>query len=147
LIVLFCIIIFIIVQFSPKKKLAGLGLAFTGDNFIKCINFYATDEISLFLKAGMNPNLKGEHQTPAIVLVARLVNEKAVRPLLKYGANANISDQNGKTALMEAASKGSLEMVKMLIESGADLEIADEWGRTALFHVEVPQLEKKLAFL
>jgi ankyrin repeat protein len=147
LIAVFCIIIFILVQFSPKKRLARLGLAFTGDNFIKCIDFYATDEISLFLKAGMNPNLKDEHQTPAIVLAARLVNEEAVHSLLKYGANTNITDQDGKTALMEAASGGSLEMVKMLIENGADMQIADEWGQTVLFHVEAPQLEKKLAFL
>jgi ankyrin repeat protein len=147
LIAAFCVIIFILVQFSPKKRLARFGLAFTGDNFIKCINFYATDEINLFLQAGMNPNLKDKYRTPAIVLAVRLVNKETVRSLLKYGANTNITDQDGKTALMEAASKGSLEMVKMLIENGADLQITDEWGWTALFRVEAPQLEKKFAFL
>lgn len=87
----------------------------------------------MHLKAGADPNVRNEHDEPALVLAACTGgNVEAVRELLHFGARVDETDADGNTALIACARDMDLAVVKELVEHGANVNARNADGDTPL---------------
>jgi ankyrin repeat protein len=120
----------------------------------------APELIRLFASKGVDPNLRGWENAPAIFVAADYFNEtKAFEPafiipgeadldkgvdappgpspkevlqaLIEAGADINARDAHGNTLLMNAVVQNNADMVKLLLEFGADKSLTKDNGATA----------------
>jgi len=100
-------------------------------NFFKAIKEGNLEKVRLFLKEGMNPNVKKGGMT-ALLEATRRGFEEIALALIERGANVNDKDEYGVTALMYAAITGSKDLILSLIAKGAEVNAKDLQGRTVL---------------
>ena len=80
----------------------------------------------------VNPDARGQFDTPALLWLAQVDEVEAARKLLKAGADVNIKTPAGISALSLAISNGSTAMTKLLLESGADANDLEPTGESML---------------
>ena len=136
---------------QAREQIARAGLAFDGESLVKSARNGDTTAVSLFLRAGMNPDeasgndtafeaaLENKHMaivtqlidggadvSRALSAVARTGDLELVRLLL-----AKKPDRDGlRSALYQAISSKHLAVVRQLLEAGADVN--DNANSTAL---------------
>src|SRR5262245_39497379 len=93
---------------EARLGLAQMNIPYTASAFIENARQGNTDAVALFLKAGMNPDVKiNEGQTA--LEAATLANQVAtVKHLLDNHADPNARNRFNGAALMNAAGKGRL---------------------------------------
>ena len=92
------------VVLTPEKariQIAQMGMEYTADTFIETARKGDIQAVGLFLRAGMDPNVRN---------------------------NAGKSDQDRESAVMWAAAKGHLDLVRLLRAKGASLDEAMSWA-------------------
>jgi uncharacterized protein len=131
---------------QARLGLAQMNIPFNPSAFIENARQGNIDAVGLFLKAGMDPDVKiNEGQTA--LEAATLANQVAtVKHLLDNRADPNAKNRFNGTALMNATAKGHLEVVQLLLAKKADVQAQDNRGLTALMfaiwenHVEIARL-------
>lgn len=99
--------------------------------------------LRILLRAGTDPNIRGEH-VPALHVAAVNDNVEAAAILLEHGAEINIRDAvNNDTALMYGVRDGKLKVAEYLLTRGADPNITDKQGFAPL-HVAVARNDIEL---
>jgi hypothetical protein len=121
---------------AARKKLEGDGIAFTPAEFVKRAATDPWPTLELFLRAGMDPNIKGDTEklegVTALMVASRAGRDDVARRLHEAGADVNKETRQGDTALIHAASGGFPAVVRYLLLSGADVHHANRRGETAL---------------
>jgi len=97
--------------------LGEMGVVYSEENFVNCVKENNVLAVKLFLKAGMDPNVKDRS---AFKIALNKKNKDILQELLKAGGI--FFDYK------------NIEELKFLLEVGADVEIKDELGRTALLY-------------
>ena len=115
------------------EALARSGLAFSEEEFCRCVADGEVRAVELFFRAGMKPEVRNRSGVPALALAVRGSHRTLIEMLLEAGARVDsVSADRGNTALMDAAAAGDLEVAEELIRAGADLDVRSKNGQTAL---------------
>lgn len=126
-------------QVSPEKaraKLAEDGIAFTPAEFVRRAGTDPWSTLELFLKAGMDPNIKADADrlegVTALMVASRAGRAEIVERLRGVGADVNAQTRQGDTALIHASSANWPAVVRYLLQAGAEVNHANRRGETAL---------------
>lgn len=117
---------------SYRKELEQKGITYSAESFLSRAGFGNRETMDLFIKAGMDVNVKGQKGETALMLAAVNDNGETVKFLIEKGADINAKNDDGYTALMIASFKGDIESAKLLIAKGADMNVRNNNGETAL---------------
>lgn len=108
-------------------------IPFTEEMFLELVDRADDENLAIFMKAGMSPNLE-RRGTPILIDAARKGHLKVVNVLLEGGALPNVKDARGWSALHFASMFDHLEVVKALLEKGADVRAETPLGMTPLHY-------------
>jgi len=100
--------------------------------FITSVTAGDTSVISVFLKNGVNTELKGPDGKTALMHALSLRNNNVANILINSGANLSATDPAGKNIMMYAAEGNNPKVLKMLLDKGFDRNIKSDAGKTAL---------------
>lgn len=121
---------------KARKKLESDGVAFTPAEFVKRAGTDSWATLELFLKAGMDPNMKADverlENVTALMVAARAGRTEIVQKLRDAGAEVDKETRQGDTALIHAASANRAAVVRYLLRARADVNHANRRGETAL---------------
>ncbi len=117
---------------SYKNEIMSRGIPYSTDSFLDEAGAGNRERIELFMKAGMNVNVKDNDGNTALMRASANDNFEVVRLLIKKGADVNAKDNDGYTALMAASSNKDLELATLLIKKGADVNGSNNAGETPL---------------
>ena len=121
---------------AARRKLEGDGIAFTPAEFVRRAGTDPWRTLELFLRAGMNPDIKADVErmegVTALMVAARAGREDVARNLRDWGARVDVQTRQGDTALIYAASGSWPAIVQFLVRSGADPNHSNRLGETAL---------------
>jgi ankyrin repeat protein len=98
----------------------------------------------------VDPNIKDQNGSTALVSAAAKHNETLVKILLDEGADPDIKDRYGVTPLIWASRRiglkpmGNEKIVKMLLDKGADPNIKETYGQTALIWASQSKENEKI---
>src|SRR5215475_1161753 len=143
------------IALTPERariEIGQMGLKYDAGTFIDRAKDNDAPVVALFLRAGINPNVKDRNGYSALMWVAAEGNLALAKTLVEKGADVNpalaAAARQGKTdivnflldrkpsrqaineALPAAAAKGHTTIAQKLIDSGADVK--GEYGATAL---------------
>lgn len=96
-------------------------MAILDERFFLAACLQNDSEIRECLSMGVNPNLRNEMGSTALILVAVGVSSESVVCLIQNGAMIDCRNNKGYTALHAAAELGSIEVVKTLVNHGANI--------------------------
>jgi ankyrin repeat protein len=120
---------------SPKDRavaeLRAVGLQ-QGDALVRAVGSANRRLVQLYLEAGANPNVVGEHGRTPLLAAALDRNWTLVEKLLQMGANPRTADEKGLTPLMAAAIGGHVPTIEKLLAAGANPAAVDATHRLAL---------------
>jgi ankyrin repeat protein len=117
---------------SARRKLADLKLDYAPETLTNVISKGDVHATTLFLQAGMDPNVKDTDGKTPLASAAEKGNLEVAKLLLSKGALPSVKTQDEQTALHIAVAKGQTAFAKLLLESGAKTEDTDKNGRPAL---------------
>lgn len=116
-----------------KAKIDALPLAYTPGVFIEKAIQGDLGAVSLFLQAGMNPNVQAPlviinapEDGTALMFAAYRGHIEVMQALLNAHADVNERNQNGASALDWAAYGGQPEAIQLLLNAGIDNKLKDE---------------------
>ena len=122
-----------------KRKLGALGYEFRPDGFFQAIGDHNVEAVTLFLQAGMSPNLKNDQDRYALNHAVLFCGQDAVAAsavvvaLVKAKGDVKSRDPDNKTTpLVGAVQSCTVEAVEALIAAGSDLSAKSAGGATAL---------------
>lgn len=90
------------------------------------------ETVKALLDEGLNPDTRGQFDTPALHWVVRVGDLGTAQALLDAGADAGISSRYGVTSLGLAVANGDFAMVKLLLEAGVDSNTREASGESVL---------------
>ncbi|MBO8138709.1 MAG: ankyrin repeat domain-containing protein [Desulfotomaculum sp.] len=117
---------------DARHELEKKNIEYSEKAFLEQAHSGKTENVKLFVQAGMKTDVKDHNGNTALMLAALEGHKDTVKLLLEKGADVNEKNNLGKTALFYAATEGHKEIVELLIDKGADINIKAENGRTAL---------------
>ena len=117
---------------EAQRELDRLGLKLTPAHMLKAAEFRDPARILLFLKAGMDVDIRDEREWTPLMVAAFNGNEVVAKLLVQHGANPNALDRAGYAPLHWAALNGFEEVVRLLISKGVDRNARSRFGITAL---------------
>ena len=89
---------------DARKELAGLGFAYTKENFFAAARDGDLTAVKLFVEAGMPVNIRGgSYVWTALIFAAHGGHLEVVKYLVKEGADVNATGRFGGTAWSWAA--------------------------------------------
>jgi ankyrin repeat protein len=115
-----------------RKEMEQRGITYSAASFLSEVEADNTARAELFLKAGMNINVRDKYGNTALMLASMTGDPEMINLLIKKGANVNARSDSGYTALMYVSSKGDTTTAKLLIKKGADVDSRNNDGDTAL---------------
>jgi ankyrin repeat protein len=123
LIILLCCIFNSCGQSSPNPeeariKLAQMNIKYNENSFFEKVKEGDVVAVKLFLRAGMDPNLKNKYGLSPLIVAARDGRLKVLKFLVDNGANLNTKLENGNDALDLAADRGHKNIEQFLIKKG-----------------------------
>ena len=137
-----------------KRQLGGMGYEFTPEAFFQAIGDRKADAVTLFLRAGMSPNIKnaqGRYALNHAVLGcgADAATASAVVVALVAGkADVKTRDpDNQTTPLVGAVQSCGVDAIDALIKAGSDLSAKSAGGMTALQLADIFQRQDVAALL
>lgn len=119
-------------QDSYRAELERKGISFNPESFFRTVHVGDRSDIELFLKAGMDVNVRGEKGYTPLMWASASHDTEIVVFFIEKGADVDAENEDGYTSLMFAASNGNTQMVELLIERGADINARNQKGETAL---------------
>lgn len=103
---------------NPRTELTRRGFAFTEKGFIEQVELGNADEVRLYLRAGMTPDVRSpKYQRTALLVAIHNKNREMAELLIKNKADAGEYDQFRKDAFYYAAEWGELNFFKFLVEN------------------------------
>lgn len=111
-----------------KEELKKRGIFFSQKNFFKLVGQNKVEEVKLFLKAGMDVNVKGEYGSTALMNATSPLHSEVTRLLLDAGADVNATGAKGMTAMRFAIEQHNVALVKLFLERGAYVNVENEDG-------------------
>ncbi len=93
--------------------------------------------VRALLAEGVDPDTKGDFDTPALHWLVRINDLDTVKLLLDAGADPNGTTGLGISPLSLAISNGSTDMVQLLLENGADPNAAEPNEQTLLMSAAI----------
>jgi ankyrin repeat protein len=115
-----------------RKEIEQRGMTYSADSFLNEVEADNKERVDLFIKAGMNVNVRDKDGNTALMLASITGDPAIVTLLIGKGADINARSTAGYTALMYVSSKGDTAMAKLLIKKGTDVNIRNNDGNTAL---------------
>jgi ankyrin repeat protein len=119
-------------QKEAIKKINDLGCEYNEENFFICAVKGYSELVELFLKAGTNPNIKGQKDFTALMFASANGQTDTVNLLIKNGALIDLVSDDGRTALFVAVSGIHQETALFLINNGADVSVVNKEGYSIL---------------
>lgn len=153
---------------AARKELGQLGLAYTPDAFITSVTSNDVVAVTLFLRAGMDPNTPSPQGIPALLIATmncdgRLRKDKTTpvdiaTALIAHGADVNVTHEiqppqlfpfgNGTWRPLSLATRlGCHGLMQHLLQHGAAVDASDGFGRTALIDAASRGLTKAVEIL
>ncbi len=120
-------------------------IPFTETMFHELLDRADHENIAMFLKAGMDPNMQ-RHGMPILVDAARKGRAKVVDALLEGGALPNVRDSRDWAALHFAALFDYVDIARSLVAKGADIKAETPLGMTPL-HFAVQERDPEMVAL
>src|SRR5712691_8134951 len=108
---------------KARNELKRLKINYDERSFLEAALDGNTPVVALFLKAGMNPNLRDSHGATPLLVTAAGGRSETARLLLAHGANIHARDTRGWTPLIFAAFRGDVDLIKLLLERGAEVNV------------------------
>ena len=122
---------------KARKTLTDRGIDFTVDSFMKSVFRGKTEEVELFLLAGMDPEEQTKQGDIALFVATAMGHMEIINLLVKHGADISATSQRemvkGCTALHFAIEPEFGEIVTILIRAGADVNTGNKKGQTPLY--------------
>jgi ankyrin repeat protein len=115
-----------------REEIEQRGMTYSADSFLDEVEADNKERVDLFIKAGMNINVRDKDGNTALMLASMTGDPKIVNLLIGKGADINARSTAGYTALMYVSSKGDTAMAGLLIKKGTDVNIRNNDGDTAL---------------
>lgn len=103
---------------SIRERLEALHVSFSPEGFIEQIRRGDADRVSLFLEAGMSPNVQDKSGRPALIWAAGNGQVAVIEQLLQRGADLCGAGGRAQSALLWAASNGRTEAAHALLKAG-----------------------------
>ena len=153
---------------AARKELGQLGLAYTPDAFIASVANNDVVAVTLFLRAGMDPNTPSPQGIPALLIATmncdgRLRKDKTTHvdiatALIAHGADVNVAHEmqppqlfpfgNGTWRPLSLATMLECHgLMQHLLQHGAAIDASDSTGRTALIDAASRGLTKSVEIL
>ena len=117
---------------SSVQAIEGLGIPCSARGFHSAVaagNCHAT---SLFLEAGVNPELANERGWTPIMLAVFNGHDEVISLLIKHKGNVHAHDLHNNTPLHWCADVGQMACAKLLIENSAEIDARNESNFTPL---------------
>lgn len=105
-----------------------------GQRLVDAVRGGKIHQVRWLLKAGADPEFKGEHGVTPLYQAVRSGWIELVQLFAENGANLKSVNENGTTYLHIAAASGKLKMVEFLIEQGVSPHARTEKDWSALHH-------------
>jgi hypothetical protein len=102
---------------GPKDLLREKGIDFSAEEFINAAGMGKTENLALFLEAGMEVNIRGSGGKTALMEACAKSRGEAVNKLLSAGATVNLTDDSGKTALHYAMESENIKIINIIVET------------------------------
>ena len=93
--------------------------------------------VRALLGENVDPDTRGQYDTPALHWLVRVDELETVRLLLQAGADPNGVAGHGVTPLSLAINNGSPAMVRLLLEAGAEVNATEPSGESLLNNIEL----------
>ena len=112
---------------AALNKLLLKKLTFTPNDFLAAVAAQKTDDVQLFLDAGMNPDTPGGMGTPLfgaetpIIWAIMMKNTPMALSLVKAGANVKRVDKMGMIPLTWAVENCNAEVTQALVDAKSDV--------------------------
>jgi ankyrin repeat protein len=131
----------------PRKELELRGIKFDRQNLFKSIELGNSEQVELFLKAGMPVDSRDSRDWTPLMVAAFNGSEEIAGLLIKYGADYRAQDMGGYSPLHWAAFNGYEKVVRMLLKKGAEPNIRSKYGLTPLLQSSARGYAKVVAQL
>lgn len=118
---------------DAKKELERKGVTYSVEKYFDMAKSGQTPYVELFIKAGIDPNIRDNKSYSALHYAALEGQLGTVDFLLRSGADPNAKNDMTRTPLHLATLAKRTEVVKLLIEKGADVNAAEKDGATPLY--------------
>lgn len=101
---------------ASKRILKLRGYNFDEKSFLSAVVSGDVIAVNTFIAAGIDPNVKAESGSSALILAASRGDLEVVKALLRGGANVNQRDDQGFTALLRALQRNDYEVADLLVD-------------------------------
>lgn len=123
---------------EARKELGSLNLTYSESSFIESAKNGDTVAVDLFLKAGVDPNVRDPNGRLACDFPDNREND-SLALVIEFQKQLNdlatVSHrEKSTTALMAASAMGRSQVVKQLVDAGASTDAMDRIGMTALMY-------------
>lgn len=134
-----------------RASLLELGIPYRSESLAECCRQGDVKAVELFLKAGMNPDMRDRAGVTLLGLALRSKHQAVAELLVEHGAALDLqSEDRGYSALMDAAAAGSADAVDYLLKRGANPNLSSKDGQSALVIAvgrnDVPLCRKLLSY-
>ena len=120
-------------QEEARNKLVGeMGVRWSKETFIEAAQNGDTAVVSLFLTAGMQPDVTDNSGKTALIWAAQNGHGDTVKTILNNYADPNAIDAKGKSALIRAAEGDQIACIQALLDKGVNVNVKALDGSTAL---------------
>jgi serine/threonine-protein phosphatase 6 regulatory ankyrin repeat subunit B len=121
-------------QEDYREALKQKEITLTQENFFKQVKEGNRETVELFIKAGMDVNIKDAKGITALVVAVNNGNNGLAELLIDSGADVNVRVARISLLLLSLYDE-NYALAKLLIEEGIDVNIQDNNGMTALMIV------------
>lgn len=153
---------------AARKELGQLGIAYTPDAFVTSVANHDMVAVTLFLRAGMDPNTSSPQGIPALLIATmncdgklrkdRVTHVDIATALIERGADVNVAHKLqppqlfpfGNTMWRPLSLASVLDchsLMQHLLQQGAAVDASDGTGRTALIDAASRGLTKSVEIL
>jgi ankyrin repeat protein len=129
-----------------KRGLEAEGFEFTPRGFFKAIEAGNTRAFELFIKAGVDVDMRNDVGWTPLMVSAFMGSETSAKMVLEAGADVHARDNMGYGPMHWAAYQGYPAVIELLIAKGGDVNVRSDKGLTPLLqaaargHAETVQL-------